>query len=64
MITKEKEFVYIYNQFQSQFYFSKGILPLKVGNGSKGDTYTMFKNTEEVKQAFTEWCNRNKKVFK
>lgn len=29
-INKEKEFVYIYNQYQSQFYFSKGILPVKV----------------------------------
>ena len=60
MITKEKEFVYIYNQFQSEFYFSKGILPVKVGMGRKGDTYTLFKNTDEVKSAFTEWCTRKK----
>jgi hypothetical protein len=59
-IKKEKEFVYIYNQFQSEFYFSKGILPVKVGRGSKGDPYTMFKNTDEVKLAFGEWCTRKK----
>jgi len=61
MITKEREFVYIYNPQQSQFYFSKGILPIKVGTGSKGDPYTMFKNNEDTKQAFTEWCTRRKK---
>jgi len=41
MIIKEREFVYIYNPLQSQFYFSKGIIPVKVGTGSKGDAYTM-----------------------
>lgn len=60
MITKEREFVYIYNPQQSQFYFSKGIMPIKVGTGSKGDPYTMFKNTEEIQLIFTEWCNRKK----
>ena len=61
MITKEREYVYIYNPQQSQFYFSKGILPIKVGTGSKGDPYTMFKNTDEVKQAFTAWCTNSRK---
>ena len=56
----EKEFVYIYNQYQSEFYFSKGIVPVKVGTGSKGDFYVMFKNTKELQKAFTEWCNRER----
>ena len=59
-MTKEKEFVYIYNPHQAEFYFSKGIVPVKVGVGRKGDAYTMFKNNEEVKQAFTEWCTRER----
>jgi len=60
MNIKEREFVYIYNPQQSQFYFSKGILPIKVGTGSKGDPYTMFKNTKEIQLVFTEWCSRKK----
>jgi len=63
MIAKEKnekEFVFIYNQYQSEFYFSKGIVPIKVDRGSKGDIYVKFKNTDEVKKAFTEWCTRDK----
>jgi len=63
MITQnkqEKEFVYIYNPLQSEFYFSKGIIPIKIGKGSKGDTYTMFKNTDEIKLVFTEWCTRER----
>lgn len=57
---KEKEFVYIYNQYQSEYYFSKGIVPVKIGRGMKGDVYVMFRNTEELQQAFTEWCTRKK----
>ncbi len=63
MITQnkqKKEFVFIYNQYQSEFYFSKGIVPVKVDRGSKGDIYVKFKNTDEVEKAFTEWCNKNK----
>ena len=60
MIAKEREFVYIYNPQQSQFYFSQGIMPVKAGTGSKGDPYIMFKNTDEVKAIFTKWCTRRK----
>lgn len=56
----KKEFVYIYNQYQSEYYFSKGIVPVKVGRGMKGDIYVMFRNTDEVKNVFTEWCNKER----
>lgn len=57
MLTNQK-YVYIYNLLQAEFYFSKNITPLKVGTGTKGDTYVQFKKTDELKSAFDEWCNR------
>jgi len=52
------EFIYIYNFLQAEFYFSKGIVPVKIGTGSKGDTFIQFKKTDEIKSAFIEWCTR------
>jgi len=51
------EVVFIYNLCQADFYFSKGILPLNVGVGSKKDTYVKFAKSDELMTAFKEWCN-------
>lgn len=56
----KKEFVWIYNPTQSEFYFSKDIVPVTIGTGSKGDAYVKFRNTDELNIAFTEWCTRSK----
>jgi len=50
-------FVFIYNMRQAEFYFSKGIMPLSVGVGSKKDTYVKFAKSDELMSAFKEWCN-------
>jgi len=53
-----KEFTWIYNGEQSDFYFSEGITPLTTGKGSKGDDYVKFRNDDELQRAFTKWCTR------
>jgi len=53
---KKKEFVWIYNNLQSTFYFSRGISPITTGVGTKGDAFVKFRNTSEVEIAFTAWC--------
>jgi len=53
-----KKYIFLYNLTQAEFYFSKGITPLKVGKGTKGDTFVQFINSNEVQDAFDEWCNR------
>ena len=52
------EYVWIYNKNQSDFYFSRGIVPVTTGTGSKGDNYVKFINNAAVQDAFTEWCSR------
>jgi len=54
----KKEYVWIYNKLQSDFYFIKGIIPISIGVGTKGDTYIKFRNTEKLEEAFTQWCLR------
>jgi len=56
----ENKYAFIYNKFQYEFYFSKGIVPLKIGTGSKGDLYVQFLNTNELQLAFREWCKRDR----
>ena len=53
-----KEFCYIYNKDQSDFYFSEGIVPFKTGKGALGDDYVKFRNTESLRKAFAKWCDR------
>ena len=58
------EVVFIYNLCQADFYFSKGILPLNVGVGSKKDTYVKFAKSDELMIAFKEWCNSKTPINK
>jgi len=53
-----KDFYYIYNKDQSDFYFKEGVLPLNTGKGTRGDDYVKFRNTESLQKAFAKWCNR------
>lgn len=61
MLTNQK-YVHIYNFQQAEFYFSKGITPIKVGKGNKGDFYILFLKTNQLDSVFTEWCNRWKPI--
>jgi len=56
------KYIFIYNPVQAEFYFSKGITPMKVGKGSKGDVFVQFLKTDELRSAFTEWCNRYRPI--
>lgn len=54
----KNKYAFIYNKFQYEFYFSKGLVPLKIDFGSKGDLYVQFLNTDELQLAFREWCSK------
>lgn len=56
------KYIFIYNLMQAEFYFGKGITPMKVGKGTKGDIFVQFLKTDELKSAFTEWCNRYRPI--
>ena len=60
---RDTEFVYIYNSKQGIWYINNGLVPTDFGTGNKGDAFMQFKNDEEYKTLFKEWCElqRNKK---
>ena len=55
------EFVYIYNSAQGIWYISKGLIPTDFGTGNKGDAFMQFKNDEQYRKLFREWCSKERK---
>lgn len=49
------EYIYVYDFKQADFYFSKGILPVKIGISTKKNVYIKFLKTDELKSAYDEW---------
>lgn len=59
-IMKMKEFIYIYNLQQANFYLQNGVIPVEIAKSElNGRTYAKFKRSE-TKQIFDKWCLRNK----
>ena len=55
--TKSKSnLVYLYNIGQINFYLQRGLRPLQIGIGIKGDTFTVF-DYEEHNKVFDDWLN-------
>ena len=52
------KFIFIYNLIQAEFYFHKGIAPYRVGLSSQKNVFVQFLKTDELTNAFTDWCNR------
>lgn len=52
------KFIYIYNLVQAEFYFSKGIAPYRIGLSSQKNVFAQFLKTDELENAFTDWCTR------
>jgi len=55
---KTNKFIFIYNLIQAEFYFNKGIAPYRVGLSSQKNVFVQFLKTDELTNAFTDWCNR------
>lgn len=48
--------VYIYNQRQMNYYITRGLVPICIGQGVHGDTFAVFKY-EEHQALFDDWIN-------
>ena len=55
---QNNKFIFIYNLIQAEFYFHKGIAPYRVGLSSQKNVFVQFLKTDELTNAFTDWCNR------
>ncbi|UZW14340.1 hypothetical protein OSC52_00265 [Clostridium pasteurianum] len=53
-----KEFRYIYNMEQANFYIQNGLVPVEVGTGAKKDVFLKFKDGEELQMVFKLWMER------
>lgn len=58
-----KEFRYIYNIYQANYYIANNIKPVDFGTASNGKVFYKFKDSYELQQVFKSWCNlqNNKK---
>ena len=50
--------VFIYNILQSNFYLSKGVIPLEIGINSLTNRVWLKFNYFESQQAYEEWVKR------
>lgn len=48
-------YIYVYDFNQADFYFSKGLIPVKIGISSRKNVYIKFPKTDELKSAYDEW---------
>lgn len=55
-----KNFIYIYNPFQSDYLLKNGLTPIEIGLGKKKDVYVKFPRNEKTEEVLTRWANRNK----
>jgi hypothetical protein len=53
-----KDYRYIYNMDQANFYLENGQVPVEFGVGAKNDIYVKFKDSKELQNTFHEWVSR------
>lgn len=54
-----KDYRYLYNMEQVNFYIANKIYPIETGINSKtGNTYYKFKDSEELQKVFCKWMTR------
>lgn len=58
-----KEFRYIYNIYQANYYIKNKIELIEVGTAPNGRVFYKFKDSYKLQQTFKSWCNlqNNKK---
>ena len=55
-----KDFRYVYNLYQAQYYINNDIELVEVNKTNKGYVYYKFKDSVKLQQVFKNWCARNK----
>jgi hypothetical protein len=58
MEQKKKDFYFIYNPDQCNYYLANGLIPIKFGYGKEGDAYLKFRNSEQLQEIFKRWSGR------
>ena len=53
-----KDYIYIYNIFQSNFLIQNGCQIVETGYGKKGDVYWKFLKNERTTDTLTRWKER------
>lgn len=53
-----KEFYYIYNQRQADFFYKSGLEIVEIGRGKQGDTFIKFEKDDKSRKAFSEWMSK------
>lgn len=56
-----KDFRYIYDMNQANFYLDNGQVPVGFGVGGKNDVYVKFKDSEKLQNVFHKWMDRKYK---
>lgn len=55
-----KDFRYIYNIKQANFYIDNNMFPIETGRNDKtGNIYYKFKNSKELQNVFAKWGDNN-----
>lgn len=58
MKTIIKDFRYIYDMNQANFYLQQGQVPVECGTSTKNNVYIKFKDSEELQRIFHKWMDR------
>ena len=52
-----KEFRYIYNIYQANYYIKNNIELIEVGTATNGRVFYKFKDSYKLQKVFKDWCN-------
>lgn len=52
-----KEFRYVYNIYQANYYIKNNIELLEVGTAKNGRVFYKFKDSHELQLVFKSWCS-------
>jgi hypothetical protein len=52
-----KEFFYIYNVKQADFFVKNNLQPIEIGKGNSQAVYIKFLRNDDSNKVFDMWCN-------
>jgi len=55
MLVEQRQNNYVYDWNLARFFIEGGTMPIKMGVGSLGDPYLLFKVDEHLKELWQQW---------
>lgn len=52
-----KQFRYVYNLYQANYYIKNNIELIEVGTAKNGRVFYKFKDSYKLQEVFQNWCN-------